>query len=57
MAYQLQLDPNMAADTYTVAVRVVDAEGETVAVSTQPRRPAGVLGEPDAVPLRRIQIR
>jgi hypothetical protein len=57
VAYQLQLEPGMAADTYTVAVRVVDDEGETIAVSTQPRRPAGVLGEPDAVPLRRVQIR
>jgi hypothetical protein len=55
--YQLPLDPGLAADSYVLAVRVVDADGEAVALTTQPRRPAGVLAEPDAVPLRRIQVR
>ena len=55
--YQFALDPDLAADTYVLAVRVVDAEGETVPVTTQPRRPPGVPSEPDAVPLRRIQAR
>jgi hypothetical protein len=57
VVYQLPLDPGLAADTYVLAVRIVDADGETVSVTTQPRRPPGVASEPDAVPLRRIQAR
>jgi hypothetical protein len=55
--YQLPLDPGLTADTYVLAVRVVDASGEMVPVSTQPRRPPGVPSEAEAVPLRRIQAR
>ena len=40
-----------------LAVRVVDADGESLPVTVQPRRPAGVASEPDAVPLRRVQAR
>ena len=54
---QLPLDPGLAPDTYTLAVRVVDASGEPVPLTTQPLRPPGVPSEPDAVPLRRVQVR
>jgi hypothetical protein len=36
---------------------VVDADGETLPVTVQPHRPAGVASEAAAVPLRRIQAR
>ena len=57
VTYQLPLDPGLAADTYTLAVRVVDASGEPVPLTTQPLRPPSVPSEPDAVSLRRVQIR
>jgi hypothetical protein len=57
VAYQLPLDPKLAAGDYIVAVKVVGADGNALPVTTQPRRPPGVASEPDAVPLRRIQPR
>jgi hypothetical protein len=57
VAYQLPLDPSLAPGDYIIAVRVVGADGHPLPVTTQPRRPAGVASEPDAVPLRRIQPR
>jgi hypothetical protein len=57
VAYQLPLDPGLAAGDYVVAVSVVGADGNELPVTTQPRRPPGVPSEPTAVPLRRIQPR
>ena len=57
VTYQLPLDPGLPADSYVLAVRVVDADGERLPLTTQPRRPEGVASERDAVPLRRIQAR
>ena len=57
VAYQLPLDPGLAVGDYFLAVRVVGADGNSLSVTTQPRRPTGVASEPNAVPLRRIQPR
>ena len=57
VSYQLPLDPGMAPGEYVVAVRAVGADGERLPITVQPQRPPGVAGEPDAVPLRRIQAR
>ncbi|MCC7370862.1 MAG: glycosyltransferase family 39 protein [Chloroflexi bacterium] len=57
VSYQLPLDPALPAGDYLLAVRVVGADGEQAPVTTQPRRPAGVPSEADAVPLRRVQVR
>jgi hypothetical protein len=57
VAYQLPLDPKLAAGDYIVAVKVVGADGNPLPVTSQPRRPPGVPSEADAVPLRRIQPR
>jgi hypothetical protein len=57
VAYQLPLDPGLAPGDYVIAVRVVGADGHPLPIMTQPRRPAGVPSEADAVPLRRIQPR
>ena len=33
------------------------ADERTLPVTAQPKRPEGVAGEPDAVPLRRVEVR
>jgi hypothetical protein len=57
VTYQLPLDPDLPPGSYVLAVRVVDAQGEPLPVTTQPQRPPGVAPEADAVPLRGVQPR
>ena len=55
--YQMPIFGNLPAGSYVLALRLLGSDGRPLPVTTQPARPPGVEGEPDAVPLRRVQIR
>jgi hypothetical protein len=56
-AYTVPILADLPAGSYVVAVRLLDPGDSPVRLTRQPDRPPGVASEPDAVPLRRVQIR
>ena len=57
ISYQVPLPADLPPGGYVVAVRALGPDGQALPVTLQPRRPEDVPSEPDAVPLRRLDVR
>jgi len=55
--YQISIPADLPPGSYVLAVRLLGPDGRPLSITTQPERPPGISNEPDAVPLRRLQIR
>jgi hypothetical protein len=57
MSYEIVLPADAPPGSYVLAVRVLGEDGRPLPVTGQPPRPPGVPNEPDAVPVRHLEVR